>query len=158
MQLRLCFDLCDGCVNIIVNVELNCLVVRRVDDFVNFYLLQSAVAYLPILYVTNQRNERRCTEKERNFGRTEEMRDQIKADVKNKLTGSRGDKVIVAFNANAESKTTVDDIPLTDAPAHYEYLSNECFNKLIVGHRVTSPMLLGIRNGDGGLGRYLATK
>ena len=36
------------------------------------------------------------------------MRDQIKADVKNKLTGSRGDKVIVAFNANAESKTTVD--------------------------------------------------
>jgi hypothetical protein len=83
---------------------------------------------------------------------TEEMRDQIKADVKNKLTGSRGDKVIVAFNANAESKTTVEDIPLTDAPAHYEYLSNECFNKLIVGHRVTSPMLLGIRNGDGGLG------
>ena len=83
---------------------------------------------------------------------TEEMRDQIKADVKNKLTGSRGDKVIIAFNANAESKTTVDDIPLNDAPAHYEYLSNECFNKLIVGHRVTSPMLLGIRNGDGGLG------
>ena len=83
---------------------------------------------------------------------TEEMRDQIKADVKNKLTGSRGDKVIVAFNANAESKTTVEDIPLNDAPAHYEYLSNECFNKLIVGHRVTSPMLLGIRNGDGGLG------
>jgi hypothetical protein len=77
---------------------------------------------------------------------------KLKADVKNKLTGSRGDKVIVAFNANAESKTTVDDIPLTDAPAHYEYLSNECFNKLIVGHRVTSPMLLGIRNGDGGLG------
>jgi hypothetical protein len=68
---------------------------------------------------------------------TEEMRDQIKADVKNKLTGSRGDKVIVAFNANAESKTTVEDIPLNDAPAHYEYLSNECFNKLIVGHRVT---------------------
>lgn len=83
---------------------------------------------------------------------TEEMRDQIKADVKNKLTGSRGDKVIVAFNANAESKTTVEDIPLNDAPQHYEYLSNECFNKLIVGHRVTSPMLLGIRNGDGGLG------
>jgi hypothetical protein len=51
-----------------------------------------------------------------------------------------------------KAKTTVEDIPLNDAPAHYEYLSNECFNKLIVGHRVTSPMLLGIRNGDGGLG------
>jgi hypothetical protein len=83
---------------------------------------------------------------------TEEMRDKIKRDVLNKLTGSRGEKVIVAFNANAESKTTVEDIPLNDAPAHYEYLSKECFEKLIVGHRVTSPMLLGIRDTGGGLG------
>jgi hypothetical protein len=83
---------------------------------------------------------------------SEEMRDKIKRDVLNKLTGSRGEKVIVAFNANAESKTTVEDIPLNDAPAHYEYLSTECFEKLIVGHRVTSPMLLGIRDTGGGLG------
>lgn len=83
---------------------------------------------------------------------TEEMRDKIKRDVLNKLTGSRGEKVIVAFNANAESKTTVEDIPLNDAPAHYDYLSKECFEKLIVGHRVTSPMLLGIRETGGGLG------
>lgn len=83
---------------------------------------------------------------------SEEMRDQIKRDVLGKLTGSRGEKVIVAFNANAESKTTVEDIPLNDAPAHYEYLSKECFEKLIVGHRVTSPMLLGIRDTGSGLG------
>lgn len=83
---------------------------------------------------------------------TEEMRDQIKRDVLGKLTGARGEKVIVAFNANAESKTTVEDIPLNDAPAHYDYLSKECFEKLIVGHRVTSPMLLGIRETGGGLG------
>tara|TARA_R110002167_G_scaffold63356_3_gene178991 strand:+ start:247 stop:2172 length:1926 start_codon:yes stop_codon:yes gene_type:complete len=76
----------------------------------------------------------------------------IKSDVLNKLTGSRGEKVIVAFNNNAESKTTIDDIPLNDAPAHYQYLADECFKKLIVGHRVTSPMLLGIREGSDGLG------
>jgi hypothetical protein len=76
----------------------------------------------------------------------------IKSDVLNKLTGSRGEKVIVAFNNNAESKTTIDDIPLNDAPAHYSYLADECFKKLIVGHRVTSPMLLGIREGSDGLG------
>ena len=83
---------------------------------------------------------------------SEEMRDKMKRDVLGKLTGARGEKVIVAFNSNAESKTTVEDLPLNDAPAHYEYLSKECFEKLIVGHRVTSPMLLGIRTGDGGLG------
>ena len=77
---------------------------------------------------------------------------QVKSDVMNKLTGSRGEKVIIAFNNNAESKTTIDDVPLNDAPAHYEYLSNECSRKLIVGHRVTSPLLLGIRTENNGLG------
>ena len=77
---------------------------------------------------------------------------QIKSDVMRKLTGARGEKVVIAFNNNAESKTTVDDIPLNDAPQHYEYLSNECSNKLIVAHRVTSPLLLGIRTENNGLG------
>ena len=77
---------------------------------------------------------------------------QVKNDVMHKLTGSRGEKVVIAFNNNAESKTTVDDIPLNDAPQHYEYLSNECSNKLIVAHRVTSPLLLGIRTENNGLG------
>jgi hypothetical protein len=69
-----------------------------------------------------------------------------------KLTGARGEKVIIAFNNNAESKTTIDDVPLTDAPQHYEYLSTESVNKLMVAHRITSPLLLGIRDGNNGLG------
>jgi hypothetical protein len=82
----------------------------------------------------------------------EEKRQEVANEVKRKLTGSKGDKVIVSFNASADNKTTVDDIPLNEAPAHYQYLSTECFEKLIVGHRVTSPMLLGIRDTGGGLG------
>lgn len=77
---------------------------------------------------------------------------KIKSDVMRKLTGARGEKIIIAFNNNAESKTTVDDIPLNDAPQHYEYLSNECVSKLMVAHRITSPLLLGIRDGNNGLG------
>lgn len=80
-----------------------------------------------------------------------EARDLITRDVKAKLTGSRGQKMIVAFNENAESKTTVEDISLNDAPAHYEYLSNEAMSKILVGHRITSPMLLGIKDGGNGL-------
>ena len=76
----------------------------------------------------------------------------LKSDVMSKLTGSKGEKVIIAFNNNAESKTTIDDVPLNDAPQHYEYLSRECQNKLIVAHRVTSPLLLGIRTENNGLG------
>lgn len=82
---------------------------------------------------------------------SEEQRETTKRDVLNKLTGAKGEKVIIAFNNNAESKTTVEDLPLNDAPAHYEYLSKECFEKLIVGHRVTNPMLLGIKETGSGL-------
>ena len=77
---------------------------------------------------------------------------QIKNDILNKLTGSIGDKVIVAFNSNQESATTVEDISLNNAPEHYAYLSEECVKKLMVGHRITSPLLLGIRESGGGLG------
>jgi len=77
---------------------------------------------------------------------------RVKNDVMNKLTGSKGEKVIVAFNNNQESKTTVDDLALNDAPSHYEYLSRECQNKLIIAHRVTSPLLLGMRTENNGLG------
>lgn len=61
-----------------------------------------------------------------------------------KATGSYGKKVIVAFNDDETKKTTVDSIPLNDAPAHYEYLSTEARNKILAGHNVTSPMLVGI--------------
>jgi hypothetical protein len=80
----------------------------------------------------------------------EEKREEISAEVKRKLTGAKGQKVIVGFNSSKENATEVIDIPLNDAPAHYEYLAKECFEKLVVGHRVTSPMLLGVRESGGG--------
>ena len=49
---------------------------------------------------------------------TEEQQQIIKSKVLSQLSGSRGQKIIVAFNSNQESKTTVDDIPLNDAPDH----------------------------------------
>ena len=80
---------------------------------------------------------------------SEEQQEIITSKVLTKLTGSRGQKVIVAFNQNAESKTTVDDIPLNDAPDHYTYLSEECLRKIMLGHNVTSPLLFGIATTSG---------
>jgi hypothetical protein len=80
---------------------------------------------------------------------SEEQQEVISNKVLSKLTGSRGQKVIVAFNLNQESKTTVDDIPLNDAPEHYTYLSEECLRKIMLGHNVTSPLLFGIASTNG---------
>lgn len=80
---------------------------------------------------------------------SEEQQEIISRKVLNKLTGSRGQKVIVAFNNNAESKTDVTDIPLDEAPAHYTYLSEECTKKIMFGHNVTSPLLFGLATSTG---------
>ncbi len=80
---------------------------------------------------------------------TEEQQQIIKGKVLSQLTGSRGQKVIVAFNANQESKTTVDDLPLNDAPEHYTYLSEECVKKIMLAHNVTSPLLFGLGSANG---------
>ena len=80
---------------------------------------------------------------------TDEQQNIISNKVLSKLTGSRGQKVIVAFNNNAESKTTVEDIPLNDAPQHYTYLSEECLRKIMLGHNVTSPLLFGVASTNG---------
>ena len=80
---------------------------------------------------------------------TDEQQLIISNKVLGKLTGSRGQKVIVAFNNNAESKTTVEDIPLNDAPEHYTYLSEECLRKIMLGHNITSPLLFGVASTNG---------
>ena len=80
---------------------------------------------------------------------TEEQQNIISNKVMGKLTGSHGQKVIVAFNSDETSKTTIDDIQLNDAPDHYSYLSEECMRKIMLGHNVTSPLLFGIAGANG---------
>jgi len=80
---------------------------------------------------------------------TEEQQTIIQNKVKATLTGSKGKKVIVAFNSDETKKTTVDDIPLNDAPEHYKYLSDECLAKIMLSHNVTSPLLFGIATSTG---------
>lgn len=80
---------------------------------------------------------------------SEEQRDEISNTTINKLTGTKGKRVIVAFNMEEKYKTTVEDIPLNDAPSHYEYLAEECMRKIMLGHNVTSPLLFGIASSNG---------
>ncbi len=81
-----------------------------------------------------------------------EKQQMIKNEILNKLTGSNGEKVIVSFSDTPENKTTIEDISVSDAADVYSYISEECTRKLLLGHRITSPLLVGIRDGNQGLG------
>jgi len=80
---------------------------------------------------------------------SEDQQHLIKSKVLNNLTGTYGEKLIVAFNNNAESKTTVDAMPVNDAPDLYSTLSEECLRKIMLAHNVTSPLLFGIASSNG---------
>jgi hypothetical protein len=80
---------------------------------------------------------------------TEEQRRQIESQANKKLTGSKGKKIVYSFNKNKDNATTIESIPLNDAPAHYQYLSDECMRKILLSHNVTSPLLFGIATTTG---------
>lgn len=81
---------------------------------------------------------------------SEEERRAIEMQIANKFSGtSNAGKFILAFNDNAESKATLDTVQLSDAHNQYQFLSNEAMQKLMVAHRITSPMLMGIKDSSG---------
>lgn len=85
-----------------------------------------------------------------NNGVPDEEEQQLTANkVKGQLTGSHGKKVVVSFNSDETKKTTIDTVPLNDAPKHYEYLADESRNKILLGHGVVSGLQFGIPSSNG---------
>lgn len=80
---------------------------------------------------------------------SQEEQMMIKSKVLNQLTGVDGEKVIISFNNNSESKTTVDSMPVNDAPDLYNTLTETCLRKIMLGHQITSPLLFGIASANG---------
>ena len=79
-----------------------------------------------------------------------EVKDMIEAQIINKFTGSSNTgKFILSFNDNAESKADITPVQLSDAHNQYQFLSTESMQKVMMSHRVTSPMLLGIKDSTG---------
>lgn len=77
---------------------------------------------------------------------------KIKQEITDKLTGVHGEKVIVSFSDSVENKTTIEDINPPNSAEVYQYISEECSRKLMIGHRITSPLLVGVRDTGNSLG------
>ena len=78
-----------------------------------------------------------------------EERQNLENRIAQKFTGSGGNKFILAFNDNQDAAATVETLPISDAHNTYEYTSREATAKIMVGHRIVSPMLLGIKDNTG---------
>jgi hypothetical protein len=81
---------------------------------------------------------------------SEEERRSIEQQIATKFSGSSNSgKFILAFNDNKDLAATVDPVQLSDAAEQYQFLSAEATQKIMVSHRIVSPMLLGIKDNSG---------
>jgi hypothetical protein len=80
----------------------------------------------------------------------QEERQLIEAKIAQKFSGtSNAGKFILAFNDNKESSAEITPVQLSDAHNQYQFLSEEATRKIMVAHRIVSPMLLGIKDSSG---------
>jgi hypothetical protein len=80
----------------------------------------------------------------------EDQRKRIEKSIIEKYSGSSNSgKFILSFNDNADTAATIETVQLSDAHNQYQFLSDESSRKIMVSHRVVSPMLLGIKDSTG---------
>ena len=80
----------------------------------------------------------------------EEKQVEMEARIAEKFTGSpNANRFVLAFNDNKEQSATIEAIDIPDASNQFKFMSDEALQKIMLAHRVTSPMLLGIKDQTG---------
>ena len=83
---------------------------------------------------------------------TDEERFQIENSIKNKFTGAKASgKFVLTFSDDPSKIPSITPISVANADKQYLALQGLLVQNILTGHRVTSPMLMGIKN-DTGLG------
>ena len=81
---------------------------------------------------------------------TEEQRAMIEQNIQEKFSGSsNAGRFILAFNDSKELSASIEPVILSDAHEQYKFLSDESMRKVMVSHRIVSPMLVGIKDNTG---------
>jgi hypothetical protein len=80
-----------------------------------------------------------------------EERDTIEAMVEGKFTGTRNaGRFMLSFNDDPANKPTIDTISTENLHEKYQYVADYAQDRILVAHRVTSPLLFGIRTANNG--------
>jgi hypothetical protein len=75
-----------------------------------------------------------------------EERQTIEDLIESKFTGTRNaGRFMISFNDDAERKPTIETISTDNLHEKYKYVAEYAQDRILVGHRVTSPLLFGIR-------------
>ena len=84
---------------------------------------------------------------------SDDQRRTIERQINSKFSGSgNSGRILLTFNDGGDTTPEIVPLDTNNASESYQFLSKEVVNKVLSGHRVTSPLLFGIRAEGGGLG------
>ncbi len=84
---------------------------------------------------------------------TDEERRTIERHVNEKFSGSNNaGRLLISFNDGSDNAPQLTPVNPNDNDGMYEFLATECTTKILAGHRITSPLLFGIRGQGNGFG------
>jgi len=76
----------------------------------------------------------------------QEERRRIRNDIERQLAGAtNAGKFIVTYSDSPDRKPDFEPFPLSDADKQYQFLSTEVSDKIMVGHRVVSSAMFGVK-------------
>jgi hypothetical protein len=74
----------------------------------------------------------------------------IEQKLNSKFSGSsNAGRLMIAFGDSKENQAEITPIQISDAHNQYEFISKEAQSKIMMSHRVVSPLLLGIKDNSG---------
>ena len=80
-----------------------------------------------------------------------EERQTIESLLESKFTGTRNaGRFMVSFNDDAINKPTIDTLPMENLHEKYQYVAEYAQDRILVAHRIVSPLLFGIRTANNG--------
>jgi hypothetical protein len=80
-----------------------------------------------------------------------EERQTIENLLENKFTGTRNaGRFMVSFNDDVVNKPTIDTLPMENLHEKYQYVAEYAQDRILVAHRIVSPLLFGIRTASNG--------
>jgi hypothetical protein len=83
---------------------------------------------------------------------SQEEEDRIERQFKDKFSGSKNaGKFMLAFNDSKENEPSIIDLSGTELDKHFDLLNKTVQQEIFTGHKVTSPMLFGVKT-EGQLG------
>jgi len=82
---------------------------------------------------------------------TEEEQRMVERAIDNKMSGPNGKKIILTFTDEGKNTPSIETLAIPDAHSQYIALNELIVSNLMIGHRVVSPSLMGVKT-EGQLG------